>query len=240
MKHMQKKTIKITSYLFAGIGMILLLFGLNGTWNTFSFIKNSTETMGEVVDMLVKNKTDSDGNHQTYYYPVVAYADADGGQHILNSSVGTGCPGYEIGQGVQVLYLPDNPSKGQIGTFGHLWGGQLILWVLAIVFITTGLLIDFFSKRDQRRMKKAERYSATVDAQVTEVLYNTGLEVNGRSPFQIRAQWHDEPNNKIYTFKSKNFWFDPSEFLHDTIAVKADPTNYKKYWMDTSFIPEMA
>ncbi|BAX81276.1 DUF3592 domain-containing protein [Labilibaculum antarcticum] len=237
---MKKKTIKIISYLFAGVGIIFLLFGMNGTWDNISFIKKSTETLGTVVDMKVKDKTDSEGVSQTYYYPVVEYTDANGAQHVLNSSMGSGRPECEIGEGIQVLYLPENPSDGKIGTFGHMWGGMLIVWILAIVFIITGFLIEFFSKRDKRRKKKAERYSATVDAKVSEVIYNTSVEVNGRSPFQIHAQWHDEQSNKIYIFKSKNFWFDPSEFLHDTIAVKADPANYKKYWMDTSFIPEMA
>jgi len=213
---------------------------MNGTWNNISFIKNSTETMGEVVDLEASQSEDSDGNLQTYYYPVVEFTDTNGEQHILKSSMGSGRPEYEIGEGIKVLYLPENPSKGKIGTFGHLWGGQLIIWILSIVFLTTGLLIDFFSNRDKRRKKKAEKYSTIVEAKVTEVVYNVGVKVNGRSPFQIHAQWYDEQTNKIWIFKSGNFWFDPSEFLHDTIEIKADATNYKKYWMDTSFIPEMA
>nr|WP_320117747.1 DUF3592 domain-containing protein [uncultured Marinifilum sp.] len=237
---MKKKPIKIVSYVFAGVGIILLLFALNGTWNNISFLKDSVETSGSVVDMEAKESTNSDGDYQTYYYPVVEYSDMNGGQHILHSSTGSGQPAYEIGEGIKVLYLPENPSEGKIATFGYIWGGMLVLWILAIVFIGVALLIDFFSKRDQRKQKRAERYSTTLDTEVTEVLYNTSISVNGRSPFQICSQWHDEQSNKIYLFKSKNFWFDPSKFVQKSIKVKVDPRNYKKYWMDTSFIPEMA
>ena len=153
---MQKRIIKTIIYLLTVIGIIFLLFGLNGTWDNISFIKNSTETTGKIVDIKVKHKTDSDGNCQTYYYPVVEYGDTNGGQHILSPSLGTGSPEHEIGEGVKVLYLAEKPSKGKIGTFGYLWGGKLVLWILAIIFITMALLIDFLSNREKRRKKKIE------------------------------------------------------------------------------------
>jgi len=70
---------------------------------------------------------------------------------------------------------------------------------------------------------------------------NTGVAVNGVSPFRIATQWQDPATGEIRVFHSENVWFDPSDYLKDQpITVYLDPQNPHRYWVDTSFLPKLA
>ncbi len=79
-------------------------------------------------------------------------------------------------------------------------------------------------------------------ADVTEVDYDTSLVVNGRSPFRIRGQWHDEGAKVVRLFDSDAIWYDPIEFVKpgDEIAVYYDRAKPGRYVVDLSALPKLA
>jgi hypothetical protein len=80
-----------------------------------------------------------------------------------------------------------------------------------------------------------------VDADLQGVDTNTSLTVNGRNPFRITAQWQDPATSRVYVFVSHNIWFDPSKYVTGkNIRVYIAPGNPKRYYVDLSFLPQLA
>lgn len=77
-----------------------------------------------------------------------------------------------------------------------------------------------------------------IKAKVKSVEINRSLEVNGRNPYQIYAQWKDPTRSKLYIFKSENIWSGPTGHISaDEITVLIEKDNPKKYHVDISFLP---
>jgi len=80
-----------------------------------------------------------------------------------------------------------------------------------------------------------------VEAKITSIELNTGIVIQGRSPYVIHSQWQDKLTpDHIYIFKSENIWFDPTPFINrETITVYIDVANAKRYYVDISFLPKV-
>ena len=83
-----------------------------------------------------------------------------------------------------------------------------------------------------------------VSAEITQIkLDPTGSSSRRRmQPYAIFAQWYDPATNNIHVFKSQSIWFDPTDHaeIGDGIEVLIDANNPKRYYVDVSFLPEMA
>ena len=234
------KLFKIVGGIFSIIGIGALIGVAVSIVSTNNFISNSLIANGRIVDIVTKTNRDSDGNATRSRYPVIQFQEKNGTTIEFESSSSTS-GGISIGENVEVRYLPENPKKAKISSsFMDVWGLSVFLGIFGVVF--TGLGIPFFwlGIRDSINEKNALRYSKEITARIKEVVQNTSISMNGRCPFVIEAQWLNPDTNEIHIFKSKNFWYDPSEYLKDDIIVKMDPRNMKKYWMDVSFLPKKA
>jgi TIR domain len=69
---------------------------------------------------------------------------------------------------------------------------------------------------------------------------STGLKglAKFRGNCRIVSEWRDPETGKHYTFYSKTVSIDLSKFVNRTIPVNVDPRNFKRYWMDLSFLPK--
>ncbi|MDX1757914.1 MAG: DUF3592 domain-containing protein, partial [Marinobacter sp.] len=164
-----------------------------------------------------------------------------GRQVEFKSSTGSNPPSYSRGELVPVLYEAENPASARINGFFSLWGGALIVGVLGLIFggIGGGLLLQGALK--QRSQAHLKQHGVQIHALVQNVEHNTGLKVNGRSPYRIVCQWQHPQTGQIHVFRSDNLWFDPSAHLPgDTVPVLVDEANLKNYWVDTSFLPQVA
>lgn len=232
------KLFKIIGGIFAMIGVAALVGMAFAIVGTNSFIKQSSVTSGEIIDIVTRTSKDSDGNTTRSHYPVVRFNDATGNAVEFESSTSTSSR-TGIGEHVQVRYIPDNPSKARISSsFLDMWGVSLMLGIFGVVFAGLGVPFFWLGIREELSEKNAQSYTREISADVKEIFHNTSISMNGRSPYQIVAQWLDADSNEIHVFKSKNFWYDPSEFVKEKIPVKADPRNLKKYWMDVSALPK--
>ncbi|MDG5816052.1 DUF3592 domain-containing protein [Chitinispirillales bacterium ANBcel5] len=233
------KSFKVTGAIFFLIGVGSMIGLVVSVSMTKSFIRDASTTQGQIVDVTTRTSRDSDGYTRTTRYPVVQFKDNTGTtiQFESSSSVGT----IRMGDMVEVSYIPDKPNSARItDSFMHLWGVSIFLAIFAISFTGFGIISYWFGIRDDLREKRAVTYSKEIMAKIKGIEYNTSIRMNGRSPFVIKAQWLNPDTNEIHVFKSKNFWYDPSEYLKEEILVKADPRNLKKYWMDVSSFPKKA
>jgi hypothetical protein len=118
----------------------------------------------------------------------------------------------------------------------------LILLALGFIFFAIGAGMIAYGIMSTRKEADLKQNGQLIQAGITGVTLNEGLQVNGTSPFQIVAQWHDKGNNIIHIFKSANIWFDPSQFVEGkaTVPVYIDQNKPSRYVMDIAFLPKMA
>jgi hypothetical protein len=137
-----------------------------------------------------------------------------------------------------VQYLPGNPQQARIDSFFENWLAVLILGSLGMVLTATGGAIFLAGVRQRKRDAWLATKGVRVQAKFESVNYNTRMEGNGRSPWQLICQWQHPVTKKVYVFASENIWFDPTTFVkRDTLDVLVDMDNPKRYRVDTSFLP---
>lgn len=113
------------------------------------------------------------------------------------------------------------------------------LVILGAIFAAIGLTLVAIGIQQGKREAFLLAHGRPVSARVAAVTLNQALEVNGRSPWVIVAQWLDPATRTLHEFRSKSLWFDPSDFITDeNVVVRIDPANPRRYLMDTSFLPQ--
>lgn len=235
------KTISIVKYVFLLVGCGLLIGAVFLFKDTQSFLKIAARTDGKVVDLVAFESTDTDDNRRSVTYaPVVEFLTKEGEKITFTSSTRSYPPSYSRGEAVEIFYLPSNPEKAKIDDFFSLWGIAVVFGGLGIVFFLTGTGIIFFIWRKKRSDENLRLYGTKIQAKFMSVEINSSLQVNGRSPWRILAQWQNPATSKVHVFNSNNLWFDPTDFIEGpSITVFINRKNLKKYYVDTSFLPEM-
>jgi hypothetical protein len=159
----------------------------------------------------------------------------------FTSSASSNPPGYHVGETVPVLYLDSNPYNAKLNSFFSLWGGALILGCIGAVFLSIGGAMILLPLRRKRVDDYLAHQGVPIEADIQSVGINTDVSMNGRNPFRIVAQWQDPASSQVYVFESHNIWFDPSSYIKQkTIRVFLDKANPKKYYVDVSFLPQLA
>lgn len=230
------KTISIVKNTFGLIGLAMLIGTLLVYQNTQSFLATAHVTNGTVIDLV-----SSRSNNGTTYAPVVVFYTQDAKEIVFTSSSGSNPASFDINERVEVLYQPETPNDAKINSFFSLWGLCMIMGFLGFTFFAVGLGITLVIRANKKRIHHLKANGTPVETTFQSVEVNESLVVNGRSPYQIHTQWTNPENAKLHIFKSENIWFDPSSHIKDDkITVLIDRNNPKKYYVDTSFLPEVA
>jgi hypothetical protein len=227
------KTVKAMPFIFLAIGVILLAIGANITLRAHSFRSRASVASGVVLENVW-----SSGSRNMSYSPRVEFRTASGRVVHFVSRVSSQPPAFREGESVKVLYDPDDPTNASIDSFFEQWFGSLILGGLGLVFALVGGIWLSVVARSKRLNEWLQINGTRVLAQLQGVELNRGLEVNGRNPYRIMAQWLNPATNRIHIFHSENLWFDPRRFVSGpTVQVLIDPNDPKRYHMDVSFLP---
>ncbi|MEN9206915.1 MAG: DUF3592 domain-containing protein [Gloeomargarita sp. GMQP_bins_120] len=142
---------------FCLIGLAMLGFAGWDAHRTWQFVQVAAKTTGEVVDLERQRLADEDyDDHYAYrryrysgrighrrsvsYYPVVVYTLPDGRRLEVVARTGSTPPRYRIGQRVEVLYDPQNPSRARINDFFELWLLPLFFGGFGLFFTIGGLV----------------------------------------------------------------------------------------------------
>ncbi|HDU8582219.1 DUF3592 domain-containing protein [Morganella morganii] len=220
--------------IFAVIGLLMLMGGSYFYLSGYSQEKSGIVVTGQIIDLSVHRSDDG-----ASYCPVVKYTDGQE-EYVMESSYCSSGYRNALGDDIDVIYQPGNPDNAVIHSFGGLYGGAVILLGMGAVFALVGtlpLIIMYLRSKSGQRLL---REGMPVKARFSEVILNTTININGRSPFQIVAQMHDTAANTVKLYYSHNIAFDPSPFINqEFVTVYVDKKNPDKYYMDISFLPKV-
>lgn len=229
------KVISIIKYVFSTIGLGLLIGALYLYLDKQTFLKNADVAQGTVKELHSYRSDNS-----VMYTPVIVFSTKKGEQIEFTSSVSSSPPSYHQGEKVKIFYESNDPYNAEINGFASLWLAPLILGILGTVFFLIGFFIFLTGYLSKKKKEYLLSNGKPIMTTFSQVGINTGLKVNGMSPFQIHSQWIDPVSNQLYVFKSDNIWFNPTNFIEtENLKVMIEPGNPKKYYMDISFLPKM-
>lgn len=231
------KALKTIQWAFAIAGIVILagasfLHHLNA-----EFLEDAHAAKGVVIDLVRQDtKTGAD-----LLYPVVRYEDEQGRTVEFRSSYGTYPASYHRGEEVQVLFVPGEPESAQIDSSFSLWAPVIFTAALGMLFFLIAVGLTIVPALRSGGVRKLRQSGRLVQGQFQCVERNTGFEVNGKNPYRIVCQWQNPATSDIHVFRSDNLWFDPTDHIQrESIPVYINPSNPKRYWVDTSFLPKMA
>lgn len=231
------KILSIIKYLFALIGLALLVGAGFMVHGTRVFLAHAVHAQGTVVDLVSSRASD----RSLTYRPEVLFRDTQGRDIRFVSASGSNPPGYSRGEKVAVLYLPSDPENARLDGFMGVWFGPVILGGLGVVFFLTGGGIILAGVRKARRKADLLQHGRRIETDDLSVEINSALTVNGRHPFRVLAQWQDPATSRLHVFRSDDVWFDPTQGIKGKSArVFIDRDNPKRYYVDLSFLPESA
>lgn len=231
-----EKTFKILTAVFGGIGIIMLIIGVLIFKSTKDFQSKAILTEGTVIEMVQMRGS----NGMLSHAPVVSYMAKDEQEHIYYSSSYSNPPSYSVGEKVQIYYDPANPDDAQLGGGASI--AAIIVSAIGFFFLLAAIIILLVNKNKAANAKMLMQNGRKLQADIITVDYNTSININDRNPFVITCQWSDTQQNEVLLFQSGNIWFDPSPFLADKkqLDVYVDFNNFKKYYVDISFLPKEA
>lgn len=230
------KLVSILKYLFSIVGLGLLVGTYYVYKNTEDFLKSSQLANGTVVELV--SSTSDEGS--TLYRPTIEFVTDEGKTIQFTSDVSSNPPTYKMGEVVEVYYQIDMPQRAKVNGFFSLWGGHLIMGGIGFSLFMVGFSMVVTSTRKNKKIQTLKASGKRVKAKIKHIGLNTSHKVNGRSPYQIHAQYLDPSKNKVHIFKSENLWFDPTDYVNEEeITVLIDRNNPKKYYVDVSFLPQL-
>ena len=230
------KTFNTLRVIFTLVGLGMLAGAFFAFQSTSTFLETATAKPGVVTDLIRSRSSDSNA-----YYPIVRFEYEPGAPMEFQSSSGSNPPSYSRGEEVRVLFAPGEPESARIDGFFSLWGVALIVGGIGGVFFLVGAGMFVVPAIRNASAAKLRETGQLVQSRYQGVERNEGLVMNGKSPYQIVCQWQNPVTSDLYVFRSDNLWFDPSGHISsESIPVYINPTNPRQYWVDTSFLPELA
>lgn len=201
----------------------------------FHLAQIGIKTQGTVVDYRESFKP----GRERFYHPLVKFRTEEGKELQFESDIGTGIPSYSLGESVEVIYDPQNPRTAIIHSSIQVWF-PLGVGTFGSLFGFIGYISLIGEMRKRRRWKTAKEAGVRVSAHILEVV-PTGWRSNGRTFYQIRAQWLNPQTKQIHIFESESLGYDPSPYLQDrTISVFVKLSDPRCYYIEISNLPKLA
>ncbi|HEY7160295.1 MAG TPA: DUF3592 domain-containing protein, partial [Acidobacteriota bacterium] len=130
------KVIRIISFVFVSVGILLLVLGYREYKFKKAFINQAQATTGKVTEVIKHTRRGSKGHTSTeYHYRVVYQADSTQKEFVSDKSHSTA--EYQIGDVVPVLYHSD---RAEINTISLLWFNFGLLTVLGFCLAGCGAM----------------------------------------------------------------------------------------------------
>lgn len=227
---------KILFLIFLLLGLGLLAGSTYWYFNTKSFLSTASVAKGVVTEL---SRVRSDGSDT--YKPHVRFKTKNNKQIEFISNSSSNPPAYDVGEKVDVFYDLNEPKNAKIDGFFSLWGGPFILFVIGFIFSIVGGASFIYRFLKTRKITRLKTTGTQITAKFTDVAYNSHIKINGRSPYQIVAQWQNPKTSKIHVFKSDYIYFNPEKYIKDeNISLLIDRKNPKIYAMNIGFLPDLA
>jgi hypothetical protein len=175
------------------------------------------------------------------YYPRIRFRTGSGQVMVFRSRTGSFPASHNIDDRVAVIYDPASPYEASVRGFWSLWVDVFVLSTLGFAFSAAGAGPFVWQAHVARRSEWLRMNGRHILANYAGVELNTSVRVNGACPYRIVCQWLNPATQQVHVFHSANLWFNPSEYIHEkTMDVLVDPDNYKRYVVETPFLPMLA
>ncbi|MCB0725743.1 MAG: DUF3592 domain-containing protein [Ignavibacteriae bacterium] len=131
---------------FTVVGAGLLIWAVMWFSDRVSSMDEYVLTQGTVKEL--DKDRDPDGSDTYVFAPIVSYKDNNGNEHLHKSSSYSYPPDYEIGETVEIYYLPSSPKEAFINSFFEKWGIGIIIAIVGLVITPIGiwLVVSAFRK----------------------------------------------------------------------------------------------
>jgi hypothetical protein len=220
------KVINILKFVFGLIGAALLSGAAFWYLHTTNIMENSEKTEGVVVF--------------AGRIPTISFLDHNENTVKFSPNISCQPPCYDLNEKVTVYFNKDNPKDATISGI-IMWLGPIILGGIGTVFFSIGMGFFIFAAMKKKKKEYLLRHGIQIEAKFKEIIKNRSVRMNRQHPYMIVVEWFDEDSNKLYLFQSDNIWFNPGQYIKDsTITVFIERDNPKKYYVDISFLPELA
>jgi hypothetical protein len=151
--------------------------------------RDGVDTVATVTARDIRTETDRDGNRTTRYY--VSYRFTPTSDQTVNARDSVARTTYDaaqVGQGVAVRYLPDDPGVSRLSSEGTGRGGGMIFGLVGLVLLMAGGGLGWWLLRGKLSAIRAARRGEVREAEVLDH-QPTNTSVNGRT--QYRFRWID-------------------------------------------------
>ena len=120
------------------LGVVLVFYSIKRLLETIVFLRTARRAPGRVV----RHEPSSNSDGQRMFIPVFEYRLPEGRPLYYRSPVASNPPAYDVGQTVEMLYLPKNPARVKVNSFTGLWLVTAICAVLGVSLIgAAGMLL---------------------------------------------------------------------------------------------------
>lgn len=222
--------------IFAAIGTTLLVVALWRYARERGFAARAQRVTGEVVALDLSRNSDGGGT----YHPVIRFVTRAGDSVQVRSNAGCNPPCWDVGDRVDVLYDPARPAQARTATFFGQHIASFVFGILGLVFSAVGYAWLFVVRRRAALEEELRRFGRRIEATFVEVERRANLQVNGVHPWRIVCQWQDATSQEVHVFHSGNIWYDPGEYVKETVPVFVDRNDPRRYVVDISFLPKAA
>ena len=127
---------------FSLVGGLLALIGVFLFIRTRIFIGNAQAVKGTVIQM-VYSRTSSSSGSGGGYAPVYQFKTLDGQTIVIQDSLSSNPPQFQVGQRIDVLYESANPQKARINKWMNLYFAPVLLGGMGLIFGGVGIAIAF-------------------------------------------------------------------------------------------------
>jgi len=127
---------------FSLVGGLLALIGVFLFIRTRIFIGKAQEAKGTVIQM-VYSRTSSSSGSGGGYAPVYQFRTLDGQNIVIQDSLSSNPPRFQVGQEIDVLYESGNPQKARINKWMNLYFVPVLLGGIGLIFGVVGIAIVF-------------------------------------------------------------------------------------------------
>jgi len=127
---------------FSLVGGLLALIGVFLFIRTRIFIGKAQEVKGTVIQM-VYSRTSSSSGSGGGYAPIYQFKTLDGQNIVIQDSVSSNPPRFQVGQEIDVLYESGNPQKARINKWMNLYFAPVLLGGMGLIFGGVGIAIVF-------------------------------------------------------------------------------------------------
>ncbi|MET4141018.1 DUF3592 domain-containing protein [Pedobacter sp. UYP1] len=120
------------------IGIILLGYALNALKKSITFVKNSTQTIGTVVEL--EKLSDSDGDT---YRPIFTFKTKENKKYTYSYSVSSSPPNWAVGDQIKFAYENDYPETAKLLSYSSIfkWPVRLLSFALPLIVLGAGYFL---------------------------------------------------------------------------------------------------